>query len=84
MVNKSKIFEYHRIGKFSNNIDLRKQVFLSAECFFAIFPFLGVSSSFSTLHFDLTSMKATASYSSFNYIFQVDNYLKNLFIHLKI
>ena len=28
---KFKIFEYQRIQKFSNNIDLRKQVFLSAE-----------------------------------------------------
>ena len=29
--NKLKIFEYHQIQNFSNNIDLRKQVFLSAE-----------------------------------------------------
>ena len=29
--NKLKIFENHRIQNFSDNIDLRKQVFLSAE-----------------------------------------------------
>ena len=29
--NKFKIFQYHQIGNFSYNIDLRKQVFLSAE-----------------------------------------------------
>ena len=31
IINKFKIFKYHRIGKFSINIDLRKQDFLSAE-----------------------------------------------------
>ena len=29
--NKFKIFEYHRIQNFSNNVDLRKQDFLSQE-----------------------------------------------------
>ena len=31
ILNKLKIFEYNRIQNFSNNIDLRKQVFLSSE-----------------------------------------------------
>ena len=31
ILNKFKIFKYHQIGKFSNNIDLRKLDFLSAE-----------------------------------------------------
>ena len=31
MLIKFKIFKYHRIGKFSNNIDLRKLDFLSEE-----------------------------------------------------
>ena len=30
-LNKYEIFKYHRIQKFSNNIDLRKVDFLSAE-----------------------------------------------------
>ena len=31
ILNKFKIFKYHRMGKFSNNIDLKKLDFLSEE-----------------------------------------------------